>query len=150
MRYATFINFTEKDFTAYWNGRAYTFKPGQRKEHLNESIASHFAKHLANQVLQDGSIRDGEKFTSPKKPNEVPQFMEVYNKAFKIEGDGSDVDAETGLPTGSQSVEDDQPSMNIRTKKRESVDPYDSANQPVVGPGDKPQVVGDDEDFEGK
>jgi hypothetical protein len=160
MRYATFINFTTSDFVAYWNGRPYNFKPGQKKEHLNEAIARHFAKHLANQVLQDGSIVDGEKYTSPKKPDEVPKFMEIFNKAFKIEGEGGEVDAETGLPIGNQDSgagqpDQDEPSMSIQTKTRKVIDPYDATSQKeVVGPGTTPQVVGelsgDEEDnFEG-
>ena len=149
MRYATFINWTDEVFTGYWNGKPYTFNPGQKGEHLHESIAQHFAKHLTNQVLQNGSIKDGEKFTSPKKPEEVPKFMELFNKAFKIDGDGQDVDAETGLLVGNQiekpqaglTIQQDEPSMNIKTKPRELIDPYDASNQ-KVGPGDTPQMIG--------
>ena len=51
-------------------------------------MAKHFAKHLTNQVLlskkTDGSLvyPDGEKMTSPKFPEQVPMYMELFNKAY--------------------------------------------------------------------
>lgn len=156
MRYATFFNFTSKPFTGYWNGKPYTFQPGAKKIHLNEEIARHFAKHLSNQVLTENGK---ETFTSPKKPLEVPEFMEVFNKAFILEGHGEEVDAETGLPVdevNGRSSELDQPSMNIRTSPRQPIDPYDANANQTTGPGAQPQVIGggdagdDEESFEGK
>ena len=146
MKYATFINFTEKAFTGYWNGRAYTFQPGQKKEHLNSAIAAHFAKHLSNQVLTDAGK---EQYCSPKKPEEVPQFMEVFNKALFIEGGGQEVDAETGLSVdGKQNI--NEIGMNVRVIPRQPIttDPYDANAQPQVGPGTKAQIVGEAEDEE--
>ena len=142
MKYATFINFTEKAFTGYWNGRAYTFQPGQKKEHLNSAIAAHFAKHLSNQVLTDAGK---EQYCSPKKLEEVPQFMEVFNKALFLEGDGREVDAETGLPTDGQRNNADEIGMNVRVIPRQpiGIDPYDANAQPQVGPGAKAQVIGE-------
>jgi len=155
MKFATFINFTEKPFTGYWNGKPYTFQPGQKKEHLNSMIAAHFAKHLANQVLTESGK---EQYCSPKKPNEVPQFMQVFNKAYFLEGNGQEVDRETGLPadgtvTGVQATATpDEPSMNIKTVPRAIIqnDPYDAHAAPQFGPGGKPQVIGEDDAFEGK
>ena len=151
MRYATFINWTEKPFIGYWDGKPYTFQPGQKKERLNESIASHFAKHLTNQALQDpdNKIKDGERYTSPKKPDEVPIFMDLFNKAFKLEGHGEEINAETGLPIDQINprlgINDaNVPSMNINVISGKIVDPYDAHSQPVVGPGDKSQIIGDD------
>jgi hypothetical protein len=139
MRYATFVNFTEKPFTAYWNGRPYTFKPAQKSEHLNEMIAQHFAKHLANQVLTDAGK---EQYCSPKKPTDVPQFMDVFNKAFFIEGNGSEVDSETGLPTDAVG-QPDQPGMNVRVTQRVTADPYDArANADAALPAGAPQIIG--------
>jgi len=159
MKYATFVNFTEKPFTAYWNGKPYTFNPGQKKEHLNAAIAQHFAKHLANQVL---TTAGKETSTSPKKPDQVPEFMEVFNKACFLEDDGAEVDSETGLPVDGPSSEtgaglpDQEPSMNIEVKPRSEVDPYDANATPQTGPGGKAQVIGNatenedatDEEFE--
>jgi len=155
MKYATFHNFTSKPFTGYWNGKAYTFQPGAKKMHLNENLARHFAKHLANQVLTESGK---ETFTSPKRPLDVPEFMEVFNKAFILEGHGEEVDSETGLPVDEVNGRmPDQPSMNIRTAPRVPVDPYDANANQAVGPGGAPQIIGsategeDDEDsFEGK
>lgn len=159
MQYATFINFTDKPFTAYWNGRPYTFKPGQKREHLNSAIAENFAKHLANQVLTEAGK---EQYCSPKKPNEVPQFMEVFRKAFFLEGDGTEVDPETGLASDGQANDlgsMDQAGMNVKVIPRKPIgtaDPYDAHSAPQFGPGSKPQVIGDassdtddEENFEG-
>lgn len=162
MRQATFLNFTNKPFTAYWNGREYTFKPGQKKTGLNESIAAHFAKHLANKVLTEAGK---EQHCSPKKPEQNTAFMDIYNKAFFMENDGMDFDPETGLPTGEGEMEKDEVGMNIRTVPRQKIgapaipktDLYDANAQPKAGPGDKPQIIGeategdeDEEEFEGK
>lgn len=147
MKYATFFNFTDKPFTHEWNGKAYTFQPGAKKERLNATIAAFFAKHLANKVLTE---TDKEQYCSPKKPLEVPQFMEVFNKAYFLEADGREVDPDTGLPAD----ESAQPSMNVRTVPRETIDPYDANAKKQFGPGGKPQVIGvvtdDESSFEGK
>jgi hypothetical protein len=142
MKYATFYNYTNEPFTGYWNGKAYTFKPGQKKEHLNEGIASHFAKHLANEVLTKSGK---ETYTSPKKPQDVPVFMEVFNKAFIPEGSGEELDPETGLASDEQKI--NQPSMDINVIPRKVIDPYDAKSQPAVGPGSKPQVIGEIDDL---
>ncbi len=153
MKLATFLNFTDKPFTAKWNGKDYTFKPGQKKEHLNSMIVATFAKHLANQVLTESNR---EQYCSPKKPLEVPEFMKEFNKAFFIEGEGRDIDPETGLPADGAVRPDEVngPSMNIRTVPRAPADPYDANAGPQYGPGGKPQVIGtvtdDEESFEGK
>lgn len=145
MKYATFINFTTKPFTAHWNGKPYTFNPGDRKEHLNAGIAEHFAKHLANQVLTETGK---ERYTSPKKPLEVPEFMTVFNKAFFLEGDGSEVDSETGLPVDGRSRSNelgstDQVGMNVRVAPRVPIDPFDArANSDTAMPEGKPQIIG--------
>jgi hypothetical protein len=141
-----FFNFTDKPFTGYWNGRAYTFNSGVKKEYI-QGIAEHFAKHLANQVLTETGR---ETYTSPKKPQDVPVFMEVFNKALLTQEipDEGNLDIKDG-------IEINQPSMNIEVKPRQMADPYDAKSQPAVGPGTAPQVVGspvedDDEEFEGK
>lgn len=152
MRYATFLNFTNKPFTAYWNGKPYTFNPGQKKEHLNESIAAHFAKHLANQVLTE---KGKEQYCSPKKPTDVPEFMTTFNKAFFMESDGQEFDAETGLSVNEASGINnvDQVGSNIKVKPKVSTDPYDSRSNAQLGPDDKPQIIGeavdDESTFEG-
>ncbi len=130
-----FHNFTKDPFIGYWNGKAYTFKPGIKK-YYPELIARHFAKHLTNQLLIE---KEQIRYTSPKKPNEVPIFMEIFNKAFLVEElpdeDNLDID-------GSGGEELTEPSMNITTKKREVIDPYDASTNKVV-PAGPPQVIGD-------
>lgn len=89
MKVALFHNFTDKAFTGYWNGKAKTFQPGAQK-YLPDYLAKHYAKHLTNQVLLD---EGKETSTSPKFPDQVPEFMEIFNKAYiPQEGDDDDDD----------------------------------------------------------
>lgn len=87
MKTALFINFTEKEFTGYWDGKGRTYKPGQ-SEYMPDYLAQHFAKHLTNRELLSKDDRGrakypgGERSTSPKKPEDVPLFMELFNKAY--------------------------------------------------------------------
>lgn len=81
MRIAFFTNFSDEPFTGYWNGKPRTFKPGETKP-LPDYLAQHYAKHLTNrELLKKGK----ETATSPKKPKDVPDFMELFNKAFKLD-----------------------------------------------------------------
>ena len=137
MLYATFVNFTEKPFTAYWNGKPYTFNPGQKKEHLPDGVAQVFAKHLANKVLTESKNKKDATYCSPKKPLQVPQFMNIFNKAYFPEGSPEELDPEIGVEP------DKEPSMDIEVKKREIIDPYDASANPTVGPGGNAQVVGE-------
>lgn len=136
MQYATFLNFTEKPFTAHWNGKPYTFKPGQKKVGMPDGVAQTFAKHLANQVLTEAGK---EVYCSPKKPLQVPEFMNLFNQAYFPEGvDGEDIDSDIGISP------DEQPSMNVEMRKRQKIDPYDAnANTDFGGPGEGAQVVGE-------
>jgi len=86
---ALFFNFTDRPFIGYWNGKGRIFKPGA-KMYMEEWRAKHYAKHLTNQVL----IEIGkENATSPKFPNQVPEFMEIFNKAFIMEEEQENQDA---------------------------------------------------------
>ena len=81
MKTALFTNFSNEDFIGYWNGKPYKFKAGEGK-YFEEGIAQHFAKHLVNrELLKLGK----ERATSPKFPEQVPDFMELFNKAFILE-----------------------------------------------------------------
>ena len=130
-----FHNFTTKPFTGYWNGKAYTFKPGIKK-YYDKGIAEHFAKHLTNEIL---TASGKETYTSPKKPQEVPVFMEVFNKALITE----EVPDEDNLDIPGGNIESDVPSMNVRVAPRKEIDPYDAHAQPATGPGSAPQVIGE-------
>lgn len=137
MLYAKFINFTKKPFTAYWDGKPYTFKPGQERAHLPDGVAQVFAKHLANKVLTESKK---EQYCSPKKPMEVPEFMDIVNKAYFPEGTTTELDPEIGIEP------DKQISMNVEVKKREPVDPYNARENQSVGPGQGAQIVEVEED----
>ena len=100
-----FTNFTDQEFTGYWDGKPYPFKAGQSK-YMPDWMARHFAKHLTNWELLRKDVngndvhKDGEKMTSPKFPEQVPVFMEYFNKEYtpdETETEGevkSDLDVE--------------------------------------------------------
>lgn len=137
MRQAIFHNFTEKPFTGYWNGKAYTFQPGAKKQ-MQASIAQHFAKHLTNKILMEKG-GEFENYTSPKKPEQVPAFMELFEKACIMLDDQVD---EIGLtPDPVTGRYERGPSMNIDVQPRRATDPYDASAQPQVGPGGKSTVI---------
>ena len=87
---ALFTNWTEEDFTGYWDGKPKTIKKGQSLW-MPEYLARHFAKHLTNRELvrtnANGSFiyPNGETMTSPKFPEQVPAFMDLFNKAFQLD-----------------------------------------------------------------
>lgn len=86
---ALFTNFTTETFIGYWNGKGRVFEPGQ-SAYLPYSLAAHYAKHLVNRELlrtkEDGTsvYPNGEKMTSPKRPSDVPLFMELFDKAVQV------------------------------------------------------------------
>ena len=88
MKSALFVNFTEEDFTGFWDGRAKKIAAGESM-YMPNYLARHFAKHLANRELlrKDDKGKslypNGDKFTSPKRPGDVPQFMSLFNQAYK-------------------------------------------------------------------
>jgi hypothetical protein len=87
---AVFTNFTTEVFTGYWDGKPKKFKPGQSM-FMPEYLARHFAKHLVNRELlrtdkhQKLIYPNGDKMTSPKRPEDFPVFIELFNKAFQID-----------------------------------------------------------------
>jgi len=101
MKTAKFVNFTNEEFIGYWDGKAHKY-PAGKSQYMPDYLAKHFAKHLTNRELlktkEDGKTliyTDGDIFTSPKKPEEVPVFMELFNKAYipqedEIVGDEKD------------------------------------------------------------
>ena len=84
---ALFTNFTDKEFIGYWDGKPRKFLAGQ-SQYMPDYLAQHLAKHLVNRELlrtdSSGSLiyKNGEKMTSPKFPEQVPLFMELFNKAY--------------------------------------------------------------------
>lgn len=167
MNNATFHNFSSEPFTGYWNGKPKTFKAGERV-YMPAYLAEHFAKHLTNRELQ--KTAKGENYTSPKFPRQVPEFMEMFNKAFipeKVIAGETEIDREIASATASKGM----PSMNIDVKAPanidegpaaaqaaiasekapEELDIHDASNQ-KTGPGSAPQIIGtpdgDDDDFD--
>jgi hypothetical protein len=78
MKTALFTNFSNEAFTGFWNGKGKTFLPGQ-SVYMPDYLASHFAKHLVNRELLKKGL---ERSTSPKKPQDVPEYMELFNQAY--------------------------------------------------------------------
>mgnify|MGYP001586839287 CR=1 FL=1 len=77
MKTSLFVNFSSEPFTGAYNGKTKTFAPGQSL-YMPDYLAAHFAKHLTNREL----IKRGkETATSPKFPEQVPDFMELFNQA---------------------------------------------------------------------
>ena len=95
MSTALFTNFSSEEFIGHWDGKPRKFAPGESL-YMPDYLAKHFAKHLTNREL----IKIGkERSTSPKFPDQVPEFMELFNKAFtpdevheKPKGKKDDVD----------------------------------------------------------
>jgi len=73
----TFFNFTDQEFTGYWDKTPYHFAPGE-KMRMEDWKAKHFAKHLADQFC-----------FSMNKPNRRKEqaFIDIMAKAI-IAGDG--------------------------------------------------------------
>lgn len=86
MKTALFTNYSSEAFTGYWDGKPKKFAPGQSL-YMPDWLARHFARGLANREL----IKLGkERSTSPKFPEQVPDYMEQFNKAYQ-----PDLDEET-------------------------------------------------------
>lgn len=134
MKTALFVNFTEETFTGYWDGKPKKFEPGQ-SVYMPDYLANHFAKHLVNRELlrkdRSGNLLypDGEKFTSPKKPEDAPLFMELFNKAY-IPDDEEDMG----------STNDDIDALiKVANKNRKNPQQPTSSNSPVLSDQEKPK-----------
>src|SRR3990167_10679627 len=103
MKTALFTNFSTEKFVGYWNGKGKTYLPG-KSEYMPDYLAAHYAKHLTNRELLrtnlKGSLiyKDGEKMTSPKNPEQVPLYMELYNKAYTPNEEVDDIGSEGDNP----------------------------------------------------
>ena len=84
---ALFTNYTDEEFIGYWDGKGRKFAPGQSL-YMPDYLARHYAGTLTNRELlrvnKNGQpiVKDGEKMTSPKYPEQVPKYMELFNKAY--------------------------------------------------------------------
>ena len=90
MKTALFTNYTDEEFTGWWDGKPKKFAPGQSLW-MPDYLAKHFAKHLTNRELLRKDLygkpvyERGETMTSPKFPEQVPLFQELFNKAYHPE-----------------------------------------------------------------
>ena len=136
MKQALFFNFTNKPFIGYWDGKPTTFKAGEKK-YMEEWRARHFAKHLTNKVLLE---QGKENSTSPKFPEQVPDFFNLFNKACIVEEDQNENQDESDLINKQH-----EPSSNL---------PGKSAKVPTIVDDKEPQIIkgpddDEDENFEG-
>lgn len=118
MKTAKFTNFTKHAFTASYDSQARTFQPGQ-SSFMPDYLARHFAKHLVNRELlrknMDGTLvyPHGDKMTSPKFPEQVPQFMKLFELAYTPDNDvsvekKSAVDVEIEVANRNREVESEE------------------------------------------
>lgn len=129
MKNATFVNFDSKPFTGYWNGKPKTFKPGETF-YTQAWLAEHFAKHLANRYLIE---HGGETYTSPKNPAQVPQFMEVFKRAFIPDGKTVETSEIDVAP---------EPSMDVEVKKPQAIEQGPAAAlASESAPDGDPQII---------
>ena len=145
MKTALFTNFTGEEFIGSWDGKLKPFAPG-KSLYLPDLVAQHFAKHLVNRELlkvdASGNLvhKDGDKMTSPKFPEQVPLFQELFNKAYTPDNADEINDPKSDL--------DDQ--IAIANKNRET-----EPNKLIEPKGVQiaefpPDDEGDEEEFAGK
>lgn len=141
MNTALFINIDTIPFTGYWNGKPKTFKPGQEK-YMPDFLARHFAKHLTNKLLHDAGK---DTCTSPKFPEQVPAFMELFNRCYKPEVDDLESDLDVDIDIANRQ----EPSLNIPAPKKKLGRPPKA--EKIDGLSDEPQMIAgpDDDEFEG-
>ncbi len=144
---ALFTNFTDKEFIGYWDGKPKKFAPGQSL-YMPDYLAKHFAKHLTNRELlrvdtQGNALhKNGEKMTSPKFPEQVPVFMELFNKAYIPDDTEESTEVKSELD-----MQIEVTNRNIENTK--SSDKQDPTQPQVIIPPDF-EDNDDEESFKGK
>lgn len=135
MKTALFTNFSNESFTGYWNGKGKKFEAGQSLW-MPDYLARHFAKHLTNRELLKKGLENA---TSPKRPEDVPAFMELFNQSYTPDSDDEISQEEDNIET--------QINVANRNREKRAKLPDGAAH---VG-GKEPQVLAvptDDEDDE--
>lgn len=142
MQNAKFTNFTDQDFIGHWDGKAKKIKAGQ-SIYMPDYLAKHFAKHLVNRELlrkdDNGNLiyKDGEKYTSPKKPEEVPTYMKLFEKAYEPDEDTDEDDMTS--PT-----DDPEALIKAQNKNKQSQKPQEEVSSNLPDTEEKTE-----EEFEG-
>lgn len=167
MKTALFTNFTNEEFIGYWDGKGKKFAPGE-STYMPDYLARHFAKHLTNRELlrkdKNGNLiyKDGEKMTSPKRPEDVPLFMEIFSKAYTPEKEeelgsvNDDIDALIG--SANKNREEDQtptaeevkPAKGAKGAKPKKGEKQDPTKPQVIVPADFDEDEDDESAFTGK
>ena len=125
MKTALFTNFSTEKFVGYWNGKGKTYLPG-KSEYMPDYLAAHYAKHLTNRELLrtnlEGSLiyENRDKMTSPKNPEQVPLYMELYNKAYTPDEIEDVVSQEDDVDT----------LINVAQKNRKQINSEDKSPTP--------------------
>jgi len=144
MKTALFTNFSTERFVGYWDGKPKTFEPGE-SVYLPDYLAAHFAKHLTNRELIAKGL---ERSTSPKKQEDVPEFMDLFNQAYtpdkeeeqhSSEKDSVDVQIEVVNKNRQQK---DAPQVEASTEKQDTSKPQ-VAPTPEKEAGDEEKPFAD-------
>lgn len=162
---ALFYNFSEHEFVGTWGGKSRAFPAGS-KTYMPAFLAQHFAKHLTNRELHRKGLDNA---TSPKFPEQVPEFNEMFRKAYvrdrDMEAKRNDLDAMIDAVNLNRQPEATSSTTTVATPQTSSsgpatitaptstADELDVSNpEPQhTGPGTGAQIISspdDDEEFE--
>lgn len=145
-----FRNFSSEKFVGMWNKEEFPFEPNQSM-YMEDWMARHFAKHLANrELLKKGMDND----TSPKTPKDNVHFMEMFNKAY-IEGSESGAVSPEKARLNAINLQHGNVASN--SVPAEEVADVVAPEEPIVAPvavdsaveSDLQTPVDDEEEFEG-
>lgn len=70
-----FVNIADRDFVGRYDGREYLIKAGERRQ-FRLPVAQHFAKHLADALLQEGYEREAKETKDPLKKSRARLWMD--------------------------------------------------------------------------
>lgn len=163
MKTAIFTNFSSEPFTCFWDGKGKTVAAGE-SIYMPDSLARHFAKHLVNRELvrvetddkgrmvrikdeRTGNlvpvtkIPGGETATSPKNPEQVPLFMDLFNRAYQTEGETEEKknDLEAELDLLNKQKKQEKKGEAKEEKSDELVTPTDEEDDESNFPSGQPQ-----------
>lgn len=160
MKTALFTNFSDEEFVGYWDGKPKKFKAGQ-SVYMPDYLAKHFAKHLVNRELLRKDVngnpvyKDGEKFTSPKRPHDTPVFMQLFNKAFKLDENdeetlGTQGDDINALINSANKNHQSTSEEMLKESQKSKTEPQNPNEPQLIIPPDFDEDDDDESSFEGK
>lgn len=163
MPIALFYNFSDYEFIGQWGGKTRAF-PAKSKTYMPAFLAQHFAKHLTNRELHRQGLDNA---TSPKFPEQVPQFNDMFRKAYvrdrDLEAKKTDLDSmidavnlnrQPGSTAAPEAVEPAQVAAPAAASTELDINSPDVTDPSKVGPGTGAQIISspdddDDEEFDG-